>query len=203
MADDRFEQSGTVDGYLMLHGSRMDFSTTAHRDHSWGTRDWDSIHHWKWISGQAGLGLTFNAMQTFALGRVFTNGYVNADGDLWPIEEIEVEFEHDRSFHQTEVAMTFRSADGRSLEAQATRYAVLPLTPGGQVVMHEAGCVGHASGRDAIFHVEMGWPMSYVQHQQEVSRRGDPAGRASPGTRTTPDYHRQLSVGAVRRKVSG
>src|SRR5438094_599627 len=82
-ADGRFEQSGRVQGTLRVAGRTIPFDTTAHRDHSWGTRDWSSLHHWKWISGQGGPGpgapegtvLTFNAFKGLALGQVDINGY--------------------------------------------------------------------------------------------------------------------------------
>lgn len=168
LADDRFEQSGTVEGRLVVDGRRVDFNTTAHRDHSWGTRDWDSVHHWKWISGQAGSHLTFNAMQTFALGKLWTNGYVNRGGNVWAITGIDVDSEFDAGFGQTKVDITLRSADGHSVEAKVERFSILPFAPGGGIVMHEAGCTGTAGGRDALVHVEMGWPQTYVNHQKAV-----------------------------------
>ena len=30
-------------------GGRIEFDRIAHRDHSWGTRDWGAPQHWKWL----------------------------------------------------------------------------------------------------------------------------------------------------------
>jgi hypothetical protein len=170
LADDRFEQSGAVQGRLQVGGRQIDFDTTAHRDHSWGTRDWASVHHWKWISGQAGPYVTFNAMYTLALGRRWVNGYVNRSGKVWPITDIEVESEFDDQFGQTKVGVRLTSADGNTTEAAVERFSILPFAPGGGIVMHEAGCRGEAGGRDALVHVEMGWPEYYVAHQVSLAR---------------------------------
>jgi hypothetical protein len=43
IADNRFEQGARVRGTLTLNGRDIPFDTTGHRDHSWGTRDWDAI----------------------------------------------------------------------------------------------------------------------------------------------------------------
>ncbi|MDN5873021.1 MAG: DUF2804 domain-containing protein, partial [Sinobacteraceae bacterium] len=51
-ATDRIEQSGRVRGSITVDGNRYDFDTTAARDHSWGTRDWDYAQHWKWVHAQ-------------------------------------------------------------------------------------------------------------------------------------------------------
>ena len=48
LADNRFEQSGRVSGVLTVGDRVIPFDTTAHRDHSWGTRDLTAI---PWATG--------------------------------------------------------------------------------------------------------------------------------------------------------
>jgi hypothetical protein len=48
-ATNRFEQCLAVHGSLDYRGRQIALNTTAHRDHSWGARDYQAIPHWKWV----------------------------------------------------------------------------------------------------------------------------------------------------------
>ena len=52
-ADDRMEQSGRVSGQLRIDDRSIPFEALGHHDHSWGTRDWGAVQHYKWLESQA------------------------------------------------------------------------------------------------------------------------------------------------------
>ena len=166
VADNRFEQSGHVTGTLTLHGKKIDFDTTAHRDHSWGDRDWDSIQDWKWVSAQAGDDLALNVMVMHGRGETTRHGYVLADGVLSAVHDVRTAAEYDEHWWQTGLDMTVLDVDGRETRLDARdRYALLAFDAGERMSLHEAGCRGSINGREALIHFECGWNKDYAALQ--------------------------------------
>jgi hypothetical protein len=165
IADNRFEQSARVTGELVLDGRTIPFDTTGHRDHSWGTRDWDTIQDWKWISAQAGDGVSLNVMQLHARGETTRHGYVFRDGTLEPVVDVRTRAEYDDNWWQTALRLTVTDAGGRQTELTARRYALLRFDAGERLTLHEAGCRGTIDGRAAVVHFEAGWDRAYAQAQ--------------------------------------
>jgi len=165
IADNRFEQSAHVTGELVLGGRRIPFDTTGHRDHSWGTRDWDTLQDWKWVSAQAGDGLSLNVMQLHARGETTRHGYVYRDGALAAVVDVRTSAEYDENWWQTGLRMTVRDDAGRQTELTARRYALLRFDAGERLALHEAGCTGTIDDRPALIHFEAGWDRSYAESQ--------------------------------------
>jgi hypothetical protein len=171
LADDRFEQSGRVTGSLTIGDRTVSFDTTAHRDHSWGTRDWDTIQDWKWISAQAQDGVTFNAMLLHARGENWNCGYISRDGKLSAIVDVRVKADYDANWWQTGGEIILRDADGGVTTVSAARFALFRFEAGERIVMHEAGCTGTIDGVPALIHLEAGWERSYAALQ--AARAGE------------------------------
>jgi len=76
MATNRFEQAGRIEGELRFKGETFQLTGYAQRDHSWGTRDWGAIQHYKWISAQSLSGAVINLTYSVIRGEVVFNGYV-------------------------------------------------------------------------------------------------------------------------------
>jgi hypothetical protein len=180
IADNRFEQGARVRGTLTLHGGAdgrsagaplrtIHFDTTGHRDHSWGTRDWDAIQDWKWVSAQVGTDIGINVMQLHARGETTRHGYVYRDGALAAVREVRARAEYDEHWWQTEVRLTIIDEADRRTELTAKRYALLAFEAGARMVLHEAGCLGTIDGRPAPVHFECGWDRSYAQSQTSLS----------------------------------
>jgi hypothetical protein len=165
VADDRFEQSGRVTGGLTIGDRTIAFDTMAHRDHSWGTRDWDTIQDWKWISAQAQDGVTFNAMLLHARGENWHNGYVSRGGELSAIVDVSVKADYDANWWQTGGEIVIRDAGGGVTSVSAERFALFRFEAGERIVMHEAGCTGTIDGVPALVHLEAGWDRSYAELQ--------------------------------------
>jgi hypothetical protein len=82
MAVNRFEQSGRASGTLRVREREIPFDGVwAHRDHSWGRRNWNWVHHWKWVVAGVPSGTELNAMFHVARGEFGVNGHVLRDGE--------------------------------------------------------------------------------------------------------------------------
>jgi hypothetical protein len=165
IADNRFEQAARVRGTLTLGDREIHFDTTGHRDHSWGTRDWDAIQDWKWVSAQVDDSLSLNVMILHARGETTYHGYVVADGSLSPVLRARTRVEYDDNWWQKSLTMTITDAAGRTTEVTGDRYALLNFQAGERITLNEAAFRGTVNGREARMHFENGWDRSYSDAQ--------------------------------------
>lgn len=160
-ATDRFEQSCKVTGTLRFAGREIRIDGYGHRDHSWGTRDWRPLQHWKWMNAAAGDDLSIHAWTSYALGENQINGYINRGGVVTPLVRVDATAElDDRMLHET-VSATLTDADGGTVVLEARRAAIWQM-PIRHLYLNEAAMSGTLDGRPAVVHVELGWPQAYV-----------------------------------------
>lgn len=162
VADERYEQSMRITGTFTVGDRTVEFDSMGHRDHSWGTRDWRAVQHWKWMNASTLDGeLSLHAWIGCALGDMTYNGYVNRGGVVTPITFVHAHADLDENFMHTGVQATLTLADGSTLEMEAKSVAGVPV-PARHLRMNEIA--GHAKldGADAISHIEVGWPQSYI-----------------------------------------
>jgi len=169
MADDRFEQGGKVRGTLTLPDREIRFDTTGHRDHSWGRRDYASMHHFKWISTQAGPGFALNAFQLLAGGEQTLNGYLFRDGLLVPVVAMENQVAYDDIFAPRVLSSRITDATGRCVDVVARRFSHLrwEALP---IVMDDLGCRTTVDGAVAVSHVGLAWTDAYLAQQRQRGR---------------------------------
>ena len=165
VATNRFEQSLRVRGTLRVAGREIAIDGTAHRDHSWGERDWDSIQDWKWLSAQAGEDVVLNAMQIHGRGETTFHGYVRRDGVLEGVTQLRGETEYDEQWRQQRARFTLTDAGGRATVVELERFALLSFTAGERIQLNEAACRGTIDGRPAAIHLEQGWDAEYAAAQ--------------------------------------
>jgi hypothetical protein len=172
-AHDRYEQSTRTAGQITIGGTQIELGGgIGHRDHSWGSRDWRPLQHWKWMNASTLDGeLTFHGWISFALGERQVNGYVNRGGVLSPIVEAEAHSQLDHEFMHKQVSGRFKSLDGLELLMEADGVAGMPLSAR-HMQMQEVACTATLDGRPAIAHIEHGWPASYIQ---DYVNEGQPA----------------------------
>lgn len=162
-ADERFEQSMRTSGTVTAGGRTVEFEGVGHRDHSWGTRDWRPLQHWKWINATAhDHSVSLHGWVSFALGDRQVNGYVNRGGEVRPIATADCSAELDDALMHSSVTGRFVDTAGDELVLEATSVAGLAI-PGGHTRMHEIACAATLDGAPADAHVELGWPGSYVE----------------------------------------
>lgn len=162
-ADERYEQSVRTTGTFSAGGRTVAFDSTGHRDHSWGTRDWRALQHWKWMNASTPDGdVSVHAWISYALGDRQVNGYVNRAGTVSPIVTAEAKATLDDQFMHQSVVGSFTTADGRELRLEAKAVAGLPV-PARHLQMNEIACSATFDGaQPAIAHIELGWPQAYV-----------------------------------------
>ncbi|MBS1891111.1 MAG: hypothetical protein JST59_07450 [Actinobacteria bacterium] len=178
VAKERFEQSCRVRGSLTLGDREIAVDTRGHRDHSWGTREWNAYHHWKWMNAQTDEVQT-NLFHCLAYGRSLVNGYVARGGtEISPIVAIDgLEMTHDDDWSHRHVEVAIHTADGRTLALDADRYARFSFPAGESIVLDEVACTGTLDGEPASMHVEMGWDRTYAARQQSRLRGAAVGGR--------------------------
>ena len=162
-AFDRFEQSTRTSGSITVAGRTITFDQgIGHRDHSWGTRDWRALQHWKWMNAATLDGsVSLHGWISFALGERQVNGYVNRAGTLSPIVEAEAHSRLDDAFMHTHTSARFRTLDGAELLMETEAVAGMPLIAR-HMQANEVACTATLDGAPAVAHIEHGWPVSYI-----------------------------------------
>lgn len=166
MADDRFEQSGSVRGILSLEGRSIPFESFGHRDHSWGTRDWGVAQHWKWLEAQAAPDLAVHVFDVQVEGRNLLFGYVLRDGVLAQVTRVDFSYEHDALMHHTAIHANVTDQAGRVTEVQGHTYALFEFKVNPLSQLNEGSMQLEIAGRPGNGHVEMHWPPAYLAYLQ-------------------------------------
>ena len=159
LADDRFEQSGRAAGMLTIGEQTIPYETTAHRDHSWGTRDWAGARHWKWINIQAGDALAVHAMEIDAGPDSGVRGYITKQGEtaeLTAIASAETTF-GPGLMHET-YAARLTDALGRATVIAFTARAPFEFKVDPRLTLNEVSGSGTIDGIAGVGHIEMAWP---------------------------------------------
>jgi hypothetical protein len=161
VAMDRFEQSCLTSGRLRLRDRELTFAGAGHRDHSWGSRDWNMLQHWKWMNATAGDSTSLHVMIMDVKGERILQGYLNRDGEVSPVVAAEASADLDARMIHRAVSGRFTDAAGRSMALEC-EYAAGWQMPIQHLLLNEIGMQGTIDGEDATVHVELGWPAAYV-----------------------------------------
>lgn len=162
VAIDRYEQSCRTHGRLTLGDRTIEFASAGHRDHSWGARNWNMLTHWKWMNATAGDDLTLHAMSMDAKGERIVQGYLNRDGKVSPLVEIDAHADLDDDLNHRRVTADLVDEEGRTarLEAEYRAGWRMPIEP---LLLNEFAMSATIDGRPAVAHVELGWLSDYVR----------------------------------------
>lgn len=166
IASNRIEQSGTAKGRLKIGDRTITIDTTAHRDHSWGARDWLVMQHYKWFQGQVGKDVSVHFWHLQALGRTEIRGYVYKDGIQAEITAMEVEVKTDNNLRQESMSASLRDEMGRITSLKGEFFSHYPLIPDPDFVLNEACMVVEIDGKAGVGQLEMAWPKAYLDHIQ-------------------------------------
>lgn len=170
VADNRYEQSGLVSGMVTVDGRKISFDTTGHRDHSWGTRDWPAIQHWRWFEGQAGPELSVHFFEIYSAGRIFLRGYIFKDGLMSEVTSVAFDYECDLALNQKSFEAVVCDAEGRSVNVSARTFAFFAFPVRSDTVMKESGMYVEIDGVPGAGWLEMCWPKSYIEYMEKRDR---------------------------------
>lgn len=161
---DRFEQTGRLVGRLRVDDRELGLDTPAHRDHSWGARDWRLPQHWTWFVAYAG-DRSVNGWIWIAAGAWGFAGYV-ADGErVTPVERIEHRLRFDAAYDQQGLDADVVDVTGRRTRVELESFGVLRLPDersGSEV--REAACLARIDGVPGAGQLECEWPIEYLRH---------------------------------------
>lgn len=179
LAWDRTEQGGRVKGTLRVGDTVHEVDGYAHRDHSWGMRDWGGATHWKWWNLLAEGDIAIHAMELQAFGKTTLHGYVQKDGVIATILDMDADITFDERFVHTEVTATIHDDEGRTTQVTCRQGADLqwPVSP--RLWIHEAAMVTTVDGVEGIGYIECAWPPEYIAHH-----RTDGVGLGGPSALT-------------------
>lgn len=170
LAVDRYEQSGRTSGRLVLRGREITIDGIGHRDHSWGTRDWNYLQHWKWINASAhDRSVSLHCGLMNAQGDVLINGYVSRGGVVSPIVRASAKAELDERMVHRRVSGTVTDATGADMTFDA-HFAAGWSMPIHHLQLNEISMTATLDGKAADAHVEFGWPAEYVRNLTEAPR---------------------------------
>jgi hypothetical protein len=165
-ARNRFEQAGRVTGVLEVAGRTIEFDRIAHRDHSWGARDWGAPQHWKWLLAHTPSGRALNAFIWIARGEWGFNGYVLRDGEPVAISHIDHHAEYDDGMDQSSLQASIVDVEGETTSLTLDSFGAVRMPhddPFGTVII-EAGCRATIDGEAGGGQFETHWPLKYIDH---------------------------------------
>lgn len=168
-ADDRLEQGGTCKGTITIGDRVVAFDTTAHRDHSWGTRDWEMTHHWKWLVAQSGKDIALHVFQMYVRGRIELRGFVFKDNKMSEVTGFECDFELDDELRQKSLNGTITDALGRTTTFTSTCFAVQPLLPEPTTYLYEGALDMVIDNKKSVGWVEFKWPSYEIEHARKIA----------------------------------
>ncbi|GAB3377641.1 hypothetical protein NCG89_13885 [Spongiibacter taiwanensis] len=169
-AFDRIEQAGRCRGRIVMPGrEEITFDTFAHRDHSWGTRDWRYFQHYNWFHGQSLDGNTaIHYWRCLALGREIIRGYLCKDGTMAEIVGVESDMRYDDTLYQQQLSSTITDELGRSVDISADFYTHYTLRPSPLWHLREGAATATIAGQAAMAWVECGWPPGYLENIEQA-----------------------------------
>ncbi len=161
---DRFEQTGRLVGTLRIAGHELRLDAAAHRDHSWGRRDWRMPQHWTWFVAYAG-DRSVNGWIWIAAGAWGFAGYV-ADGDrVVPVERIEHRLRFGAGYDQEGLDAIVIDVEGRRTRVELESFGILRLPdPRSGSEVREAACHARIDGATGAGQLECEWPIDYLRH---------------------------------------
>jgi hypothetical protein len=164
IADDRIEQSGVAVGTLRIGDRVIKFNTTAHRDHSWGTRDWHAAQNWKWVQAQSGKDVAVHFWIMEALGKTELRGYVFKENRMSLVTHVDFEFVYEGALNAKHWSAKVTDADQRVTTLGVEVVSRFVLNPDPACCLNEHAGRALIDGNPGVAWIEMMWPESYRNH---------------------------------------
>jgi hypothetical protein len=166
-AQNRYEQGGTVRGWIQTPDVRLDFDQPGHRDQSWGNRNWGMPQHWKWFCAYTPDGsVTLNGWIWMARGEMGCAGFVCREGLMVPVATIQQHATYDEAMGQQRLNAVLIDVDGGRTAVVLERFGLVKLPTRDKLgtILQEAACVGEIDGRPAVGQFETHWHQAYIDH---------------------------------------
>jgi hypothetical protein len=156
-----------VQGALTVDGETHTFDRIAHRDHSWGPRNWGYPHHWKWLLAHTPSGRAVNGFIWIAEGEWGFNGYVLRDGRPVAVDAFTRQAaDYDDTMDHTRLDAEIRDVEGITTTLMLESFGVVRMPHGDRfgTIIIEAGCRAEINGEPGGGQFETHWPVQYLEH---------------------------------------
>jgi hypothetical protein len=163
-ASNRIEQAGRVKGTLRLGERVIEFDTTGHRDHSWGTRDWRAMQHYKWFHGQTSDGVALHFWHLQALGNTFVRGYVFKDRILAEVADVRINWQVGADYWHKQFDAVITDEIARTTTVAVSVSGHYTLIPDPAIVLREGAGRATIDGKPGVGWMEVAWPQEYLEH---------------------------------------
>lgn len=167
----RYEQGGRIAGWIEAKGKRLEFDQPAHRDQSWGNRNWGMPQHWKWFCAYSADGsVTLNGWIWIARGEMGCAGFVHRDGRTVAIRVIRQNVTYDEDMSQRRLDAVLVDVEGRETSLVLDRFGLIKLPTGDKVgtIIQEAACDAQIDGAPGVGQFETQWHQAYLDHLIET-----------------------------------
>lgn len=134
VATGHYEQSCRVKGRIDLNGDRHEVDALGQRDHSWGIRDWSGVDWWFWVSPIFGEDLSLNIFKAKGGGTTTVGGMLWMEGRPTSITSAEIDVDVDSEGRQERARVGGKDSEGRTIELEGERIAIVSLPVGSSVV---------------------------------------------------------------------
>ncbi|OUC80286.1 hypothetical protein CA982_03575 [Gordonia lacunae] len=161
-ADDRLEQTGIARGVLRVDGRVLEFDEMCQRDHSWGERDWEAMHHMKWVNA-LNRSTAVHAVELLAYGQRYLRGYLYRAGRCVPVRDLELRYDLDSELLHTRMQATWTDEEGRVARvdfADGGPHFVWDVSA--NFTLRDTAMAARIDGDDAVAYVDMSWDPAYM-----------------------------------------
>lgn len=175
-ATDRIEQAGRATGTLRLGDRVIEFDATGHRDHSWGTRDWQAFQQYEWFIGQVGDQVSVHFWRLNALGKEHIRGFVYKDGVMSRVASVKNDVTYRDQFWQKSFAARIIDEADRVTVVEGVFFGTYTLVPDPECSLNEGGASITIDGKAGAGWMECCWPTEYLEHIRSIPEY-DPANK--------------------------
>lgn len=168
-ADDRLEQTGVARGTLRVDGQEFEFDDMCQRDHSWGERDWEAMHHMKWINA-LNRDTAVHAVELLAYGQRYVRGYLYRHGQCVPVRELTLRYDLDTELLHRRMSASWVDETGRKAEvvfADGGPHFVWDVSA--NFTLRDTSMTAWIDGEAAVAYVDMSWDPAYMDRVAERS----------------------------------
>jgi len=140
-AADRYEQTGRLTGRVRVGERVIAVDHPAHRDHSWGVRDWTAAQDWIWFVAYTASGAAVQGWSWRTAEAAGAAGYVLRDGRAVPVARIDARPLFDATGAPVALEATVFDTDGVATRVRLESYGTLELPDDRNgVLVRESGC---------------------------------------------------------------
>lgn len=162
---DRLEQSGRIRGRLERSGEIIEFDTQGHHDHSWGTRDWRAIQHYKWFEATSPTSAV-HVLDIAGIGEHHVAGYVLRDQKFGEVRSARWDVQYGDQFFQNEISLTVVDEFDRQTVVRGKSFSNFEFPVDAETTLMDSLLDLTIEGEAGSGFADWCWPKDYLGYLQ-------------------------------------